>query len=74
MSDDKLCAAQRVTPGRGWELMGGDRGKWHFIKYDNRSLCGKWAAFGSNALDWDVHPDNQCAACRRKLEKLEPRK
>lgn len=60
--------------GRGWALMGGDRGKWHFFGNDSRSLCSKWAELSRNILDRDVHLDNQCAACRRKLAKLtEPR-
>lgn len=54
---------------RGWALMGGDRGKWHCFGFDGRSLCGKWADLTRNKLDWDVHPDNQCAACRSKFEK-----
>jgi hypothetical protein len=63
--------ARVATPaGRGWALMGGDRGKWHFIGTDSRSLCGKWAEMSRNILDWDVHLDNQCAGCRRKFEKL----
>jgi hypothetical protein len=55
--------------GRGWSLMGGDRGKWHFFGYDSRSLCGKWAEMSRNILERDVHSSNQCAACRRKFEK-----
>lgn len=65
---------QPVTakPGRGWALMGGDRGKWHFFGRDSRSLCGKWAELSRNILDWEVHPDNQCVACRRKFAAIPP--
>ena len=60
-------AAKKQKP-TGWDLMGGDRGKWHFFGPDGRSLCGKWANLTWNFLTQEVHPDNQCAACRRKLE------
>lgn len=63
-----MNTATRLKP-IGWDLMGGDRGKWHFFERDGRSLCGKWANISWNILTDDVHPDNQCAACRRKFAK-----
>jgi hypothetical protein len=70
--------AKKLKP-TGWALMGGDRGKWHWFGADGRSLCGKWANLTWNILEQDVHPDEQCAACRRKFNRtfitgsLEPR-
>lgn len=60
----------RSKLGRGWQHMdNGDRGKWHFFGYDGRSFCGKYAIFHRNILEAGMHPDEQCAACRRKLAK-----
>lgn len=59
-----------MNVGRGWALMGGDRGKWHFFGKDNLSLCGKWAEISRNVLERHVHSDIQCAACRHKYAKL----
>ncbi len=60
----------RSKLGRGWQHMGnGDRGKWHFFGYDGRAFCGKYAIFHRNILEADIHPDDGCAACRRKLAK-----
>lgn len=57
--------------GRGWALMGGDRGKWHFFGYDSRSLCSKWAELSRNILERDVCTEERCATCNRKFQKLE---
>lgn len=55
----------------GWDLMGGDRGKWHYFGRDGRSLCGKWANLTRNQLAQDVHPDNQCVGCRKKIARIQ---
>lgn len=62
-----MKTAKKPKP-TGWDLIGGDRGKFHFFGRDGRSLCGKWANLTWNVLALDVHPDNQCATCRRKFQ------
>lgn len=55
----------------GWTWLTSAR-KWHYFRFDRRSLCGKHLFLGDlSALETgnDGSPDN-CAACRRKLEKL----
>jgi hypothetical protein len=41
--------------------------KWHYF-VGIRSLCGRWAYRGELEQGNDDSPDN-CAACRKKLEK-----
>ena len=46
-------------------------GKHHFFAEDGRSLCGKWVNPTRNILlrGDAVHPDERCAACKRKAAK-----
>lgn len=55
-------------PTEGWADVGA--GRWHYIKPDGRSLCGRWMHLGRSPLEQggDDSPDN-CAECRRRLAK-----
>lgn len=56
-------------PKEGWNWLINSP-KWHYFKSDGVSLCGRWIMF-SNTFEQgnDNSPDN-CAACRKKLQKL----
>lgn len=49
----------------GWTYLINSK-KWHYFR-DGRSLCGKWAYFGSSDFEKgkDNHPKN-CSACVKK--------
>lgn len=65
MPDDNL--------GAGWTFLAGAARKAHyFAEGETRSLCGKWGRF--NRPDAGLEPEtgpsiDDCAACRRKLDK-----
>ena len=61
-----------ATVEGGWACPANSR-KWHFFGPDKMSLCRKWAMpFSSlNQLEpEDGYSPDDCAACRRKLNKL----
>lgn len=55
--------------GSGWFWLH-NAPKWHYFLANGNSLCGRWMTFG-RAFEQgnDGSPDN-CAACRKKLEKI----
>jgi hypothetical protein len=55
----------------GWWFPTNSR-KAHFFNDSITSLCGKWMCLGSNPhLEPDDKPSkDDCAACRKKLDKL----
>ena len=59
-------SAERKPKPTGWDDT--NSRKFHFYGSSGRSLCGKFANLTWNILSQDVHPDNQCAACRRKFD------
>jgi hypothetical protein len=64
-----MIDSQKATnPDEGWWFPGLSR-KAHYFR-EGRSLCGKWGTFGQQPLTPDTHksPDD-CAACRRKLDR-----
>jgi hypothetical protein len=58
--------------GTGWHFLT-NAPKWHYFMQDGRSLCGRWMTFGRVFEQGnDGSPDN-CAACRKKLERFKAR-
>jgi hypothetical protein len=58
----------------GWAFPSWDARKCHYYGEDRRSLCGKWAYVAALAPPPGLQPDegaspDDCAACRRKLDK-----
>lgn len=61
----------------GWSNLGGQSRKFHYFPdaaAGTRALCGKWAIFREHPLEPDdgKSPDD-CAACRRRRDKLAER-
>lgn len=58
----------------GWLFLAGWR-KAHYFRGDRRSLCGKWGAHGHPLMAFSPEDpafgaaEDDCAACRRKLDK-----
>lgn len=57
----------------GWTFLGGQSRKAHYFpESETRALCGKWARF--DRPDPGIEPEtgpsiDDCAPCRRKLDK-----
>jgi len=56
----------------GWVYIDGAR-KWHYVRADGRSVCGRWLYLGSAEPQQGKNdsPDN-CPGCMKKLAKLGP--
>lgn len=56
--------------GWGWPS---DSRKAHYFAADGRSLCGKWGRFGLPLTAGDYESPDDCADCRRRLNKRQPK-
>lgn len=56
----------------GWNWLWNAK-KWHYFKEDGRSLCGRWATFGSNAdAEGYKESSDNCAGCVRRYRDIFP--
>jgi hypothetical protein len=46
------------------------RSKWHYIGEDGRSLCGKWLHLIGPLEHGNDNSADNCAECKRRLEKI----
>jgi hypothetical protein len=61
--------ATQAKNSRGWAFPTANARKAHFF-IESRSLCGKFAYWGEEIEDDKHESADNCAACKRKREKL----
>lgn len=75
MSVEAVAPENPLAGHLGWWFPRGYVGKCHWAQPDGRSLCGRYGSVGVPPEAFTREPGNadpkqDCAACRRKLDKL----